>query len=530
MAEGYTGGGPGGAATNPNQSSRFGMRNGGATSAKPVLEKTKSVSYSAATSNQILAISQSASSTSTGESIPKRIEIENDGRVPIVIMAGYREWTSATADAGSAEGTFEYLHIMLMPGETFLPPVRSVIRTGETDGTQSKVQMLGTASDNAVPDGNMYVAISDCQIDGAGLASGTTATTFDVDNGAGSPAAAVGFFRVGDLIRIENEILEVTAIAANTGTEAQLTVKRGVHGSTAATHADNTAIRLPFFNTYHDFNKYSVAQTDSDGKFKCTNFFGLGRANSGVQGITPGSIALKFYNPGYQAFGLSGITGSTHSGLAASTEYKFNITVDGGSTFANLTFTTDSTNLNFGGSNGIVRKIQDALDTQFYTSGNLFEKKVTVGIVDGDIRFTSGSHLSGSIIELAAPSSGTTPFGVGRFPAIGDIHTKVAAKLPDDVTYDRVTYESIPNQSAFMYDDGNGNLFGAASGTINYETGAIDFHNAPVNAEFVCSCIHTSAFSGKLNEGTAERINSLVDIYVNTPSQKWNGSVKVRTY
>ena len=518
MAEGYTGGGPGGATT--QNAGRTLARRGDVAASKPILEKQKAVAYSATQSDQILAIATGADAA-TKEAVPRRVEIENDGRVPIFIMAGYETYSSDTTDEG-----IEYLHTMLMPGDVYTPPVRGVIATGA-----DTVIVDGTAASNAVPDGNMYVAISDCFIDGGGLASGTTATTFDVDNGAGSPAAAVGFFRVGDLIRIENEILEVTAVAANTGTEAQLTVKRGVHGSTAATHADDVAIRLPFFNTYHDFDKYSVAQTDSDGKFKSTNFFGVGRTNSDVQGITPGSIALKFYDSGYQAFGLSGVTGNTHSGLAASTEYKINITVDGGSTFTNLAFTTDATNLNFGGSNGVIRKIQDSLDTQFYTSGNLFEKKVTVAIVDGDIRFTSGSHLSGSTIVLAAPSSGTTPFGVGRFPAIGDIHTNVTAKLPSDVIYDRVTYEANPNNSAFVYDDGLGNLFGAATGTINYETGAIDFQNAPPNAEFVYSVIHTSAFSGKLEPDTSgDRTNTLISVLANTPSQKWSGSVKVRTY
>ena len=518
MAEGYTGGGPGGA-TSQFAGGTAGRR-GDMVGTKPILEKQKSVSYSATQSDQILAIATGADAA-TKEAVPSRVEIENDGRVPIFIMAGYETYTSDTADAG-----IEYLHTMLMPGDVYNPPVRGIIATGA-----DTVIVDGTAPSNAVPDGNMYVAISGCFIDGAGLASGTTATTFDVDDNEGSPAAAVGFFRVGDLIRIENEILEVTAIAANTGTEAQLTVKRGVHGSTAATHADNTALRVAFFNAYHDFDKYSVAQTDSDGKFKCTNFFGVGRTNSDVQGITPGSIALKFYRPGYQAFGLSGITSSTNSGLAASTEYKFNITVDGGSTFADLAFTTDATNLNFGGSNGIIQKIQNSLNTQFYTAGNLFEKAVSVSIVNGDIRFTSGSHLSGSTIVLAAPSSGTTPFGVGRFPAIGNIHTNVAARLPDDVTYDKVTYEAVPNRSAFVYDDGLGGLFGAATGSINYETGAIDFRNAPVNAEFVYSCIHTSAFSGKLEpDSSGDRTNTLVSVLANTPSQKWNGSVKVRTY
>ena len=330
--------------------------------------------------------------------------------------------------------------------------------------------------------------------------------------------------------------MEVTAI----GTKADLanntlTVKRGLYGSTATTNTDDEdPVRLPFFNAYHDYDKYSVAQTDYDGKFKAMNFFGLGRTQTNVQGITAGSVSIKFYEAGYQSLGLSGITGSTHSGLAASTEYKFNITVDGGSVFEDLSFTTDSSNLNFGGSNGIISKIQTALDTQFYTAGNLFEKKVNVAIVDGDVRFTSGSHLSTSAILLADPSSGTTPFSVGRIPDIGtsagDVPAAVAAKLPDDVSYDRVTYATIPNSSAFVYDDGKGNLFGAADGTINYETGAIDFRNAPPNAEFVISCMHTGAFSGKLNESETDRINSLIAIHANTPNQKGSGQVTVKTY
>ena len=83
-----------------------------------------------------------------------------------------------------------------------------------------------------------------------------------------------------------------------------------------------------------------------------------------------------------------------------------------------------------------------------------------------------------------------------------------------------------------MYDDGMGRLFtndGSGSGTCNYETGALDFrwHS---ECEFVFSCLHTSAFSGRLNESVTDRINSIVDIYATTPSQKWDGSVKVKTY
>ena len=137
---------------------------------------------------------------------------------------------------------------------------------------------------------------------------------------------------------------------------------------------------------------------------------------------------MKFYNNGYQELGMSGITPNTESGLAASTAYAFNITVDGGSVFASLSFTTDASNTKFGGNNGVLSKIQSALDTQFYTAGNLFEKGVTVSIVNGDIRFASTNRTRASAILLAAPSSGTTPFGVGRITAIGSVESALTIR------------------------------------------------------------------------------------------------------
>ena len=64
------------------------------TGAKPVLEKTKSVSYSATQSDQILSISSAASSSST-ESMPNRVEVINSGNTPVFIMAGYESYAHA---------------------------------------------------------------------------------------------------------------------------------------------------------------------------------------------------------------------------------------------------------------------------------------------------------------------------------------------------------------------------------------------------------------------------------------------------
>jgi hypothetical protein len=496
--------------------------------AKPVLEKTKSVSYSATQSDQIFAVSSAASSATT-EAMPKRVEITNSGNVPLMVMAGYETYTDDTTD-----GVTEYLHTMLLPNESYYPPVRGLIQTDA-----DTVIVDGTVVDNASPDVNEYVD-STANVDSAtadGVVGHATSTDLYLEPYTSAANCTANLFRVGDLIRVRDEVMEVTAIGDKSNlANNKLTVKRDRYGSDGGTAAaDGDPVRLPFFNAYHDFDKHTLTQTDSDGKFKAFNFFGLGRTATAAQGITAGSVSLKFYEAGHQSLGLSGITGNTHSGLTASTTYYFTIAVDGGSTIE-ISFTTDASNLNFGGSNGIISKIQTALDTQFYTAGNLFEKKVNVAIVDGDIRFTSGQHIAASNIALTAGTSGAGASvrffaqANGRIPALANVRDAIRGKLPDDVTYDRVTYASIPNSQAFVYDDGNGNLFGAATGTINYETGAIDFRDAPPNAEFVISCMHTGAFSGKLNEGETDRINSLIAVYANTTATKGNGQVTVRTY
>ena len=279
-------GGGGGAGTLGSGGNGYATKPSNQTTAKPVLEKTKSVSYNTTTSDQIFAVSTDASATAS-EAIPSRVEIENTGRVPIMLMVGYSSYTDDT----SIDAT-DYLHTLLPAGETFSPPVRSVISSAA-----DKTIMFGTAVSNTAPDSNEYT-------DSTADTDDTTATD-NVDNSASNTTVylepwtdagnnTANLFRVGDLIRIRDEIMEVTAIGDKSNlANNTLTVKRGLYGSTATTNTDDEdPVRFPFFNAYHDYNKYSVAQTDSDGKFKCMNFFGIGIAITVVQGITTGSIAL----------------------------------------------------------------------------------------------------------------------------------------------------------------------------------------------------------------------------------------------
>ena len=446
----------------------------------------------------------------------KSLIIKNTGDVGAEIQIGTREWTNATPDTNA--GTLSNQLYLLGAGDYIMLPNFRQVNFLDADASGGNAYQLT----NQVPDSNMYVD-SDADLDHATantMGSDATHTTLNLENGHSK------YFKVGDLIRIENEICEVTAV----GTGADLanstcTIVRGLYGSTAATHADDVAIRLPFFNAYADFDKFSTAQTDASGRFKCMNFFGYGRNGSAsADGIVAGSVSGKFYKAGFQELGLSGITASTKTGLAASTAYALDIACDGGSDHT-LSFTTDSSDGTFG---KLIQTIQAALDVQFYTtSSNLLNKKVHCAIVNGDIRFTSGQHLSTSAIAISAPASGTTPFGVGAINmAVGDIEAAVPATLPLDTINDRKSNISISNTSAFFYDDGHGNIKGVCTGTINYETGAIDLQGCPPNANFVVDANYGSAHSGG-NDFTASTANCIHSVAGRSVNSKINTVIEV---
>ncbi len=486
--------------------------------ANPIDSKTKSITYSAGTPDLLLDLNSTASSTVSKSAMIEAVKVKNVGTVPALAEFAYNSYTAEGTIDSDASG-LRYVKYLLNPNEEIiLPAMKAVIgdAVGEWDGT---------AIDSQAPNANEYVD-SGGDIDTAtsgDVASDATVTTIYLEDGHSN------FVRAGDLIRLENEILEVLTVGDGSDlANSTITVKRGLFGSTAATHADDVAVRLPFFNAYHDYDKYTVAQSDGSGRWKAHNFFGYGRAASGQAGIVAGSVAIQFYEAGYAKAGLSDLTSNTESGLTASTSYEFDITVDGGTTYDNLSFTVDSTK--FGGSTGIIQKIQDALDTQYYTSGNLFEKGVSVGLEQGDLVFRSKSNLSTSKIVIGAGSSGTAEFlGTGRIPAA---FTSIDARLGAELSYNPIT-DASTYKEIFIRDDGRGNLMwkGSKVGEISYESG-LHYWTVPEkpNAEFVVSCLHTSPFSGKLDATTTGRLNSLRQVLGNTPQQKCEAKLTVTTY
>ena len=463
----------------------------------------------------------------------KSIIIKNTGNVGAEIQFQLESWSAATPDTNGAVAY--HTHLLGAGDFMYLPNFRSVDYSSDTSAG------LGATLTNKAPaDVNSGSLYADTGVNlGANLEDSESAIT----------VADLAVFKVGDLVQVgindttatRIEIMRVTAMSGTDGS-GDLTVDRALYGTSKAdkdsqTNGTNGAVSganvyFPFFNTTSNYNAYSTLQTDSNGRLHIKNLTGYGRyADLVGDGFVPSSLSGIFYRAGYQELGLSDVTSSTHSGLAASTTYYFSIAADGGSAYA-ATFTTDSSNLNFGGRNGVIQKIQDVLDAAYYTAGNLFQKRVHVSIVNGDIRFTSGQRLSTSAIALTqntAGSAGTDEFfdgtnAIGRIPASPE--GAVAAKLPDDVVYDAKTNVSRPNVAELFYEDGHGNIRGACGGRFYHETGELLLTGCPPNANFVFSVNYGSAHAGG-NEFSAATGNCILEIGGRSVNQKVNTTIEI---
>ena len=218
---------------------------------------------------------------------------------------------------------------------------------------------------------------------------------------------------------------------------------------------------------------------------------------------------------------------------------------DGTSTEEAIAFTTDASDTTFNGSsNAVLPKIQAVLDEQFYTtSSGLAGKKVTIGLHNGDVRVTSHSNHSETRVGIANVS-GTTPFDVGRFPALsssvpdllGSIHGGgttdsicfgQASSLPQETIEDPVSGKEIQNTDAFLIDDGNGNLThnGTVVGSINYAKGHCEWTDLP-NAEFKVYAQSLSAHAGGVSYVNNAQ-NSIQEIKARSVNVKQDGKVEL---
>ena len=459
----------------------------------------------------------------------KAMLLKNTGKVPIEISEKYPLWTNASADVDNADypGNWRnhnfntasenatnadeidsaYVSRILCPGEfAFIHTQRALI----FDGPESAGYNSSFVLDNMENNASTYLtgdregagsAIGHAQLNGSHNDSVTTLTIQDDTDDAVTTIS--NLFHVGDILIVGSELMHVTAVGST------LTVERGYLGSTAGSHSDNVDVKLWALNDLVDSTSYindgtgissRVAMTDVNGDFKASNLFGAGRlffdtgsnSNDDVyyKGIQPGSLAIKLYKPAYHEFRFAKkISSSTDSKLTAGSTYYFKITIDDASQ-VEINFTVDSSVTSFGGKNGVIRKIQDALNTASNTKGNnIYRVYCSVGIVNGRLRFTSQTRNSSdrSGVALANGTSGSDSgtswnllannSATGIFPqSATELDVQEPARLPEDTVFNSLKNETIKNEEAFLYDDGKGNIFAGSltqgRGSINYDSGA----------------------------------------------------------
>ena len=461
----------------------------------------------------------------------KTMVLCNEGKTALEISLNVSVITHAEPDTAGTNA--HYIKYFLAPGEALSFPNGKVALYAADEsiclGVTTTLSPTLTADIKVDTTANVDVATS------ADIASDTAETVLYLE--------ATGLnllFEVGDIIQIEDEILEVTSIGTGADlANTRLIVERGKFGSTAATHADGVAVYWPFFNTYYNWNKVlrgstQLATSDQRGRWKAKNLCG-GRSVTDITGIVPGSFAARFFTKAYQEIGFANpanIGDSTD--LAASTAYRLGIII-ADSAATDLLFSTTA-DVTFKGPNGVIAVINNALDAAFKDSGHgLYGYKATCGLVGGQLRFTDGTNMhahdgtNGSKILLSAPSGGTTIFGVGIFPAIGAVQTPVIPAHPSPTTTDALTGLTRTNDGAYMIDDSKGNLIYPANtnvkvGTINYITGAHSWNIARLPyAGFEITYNSNSGFSGSTRSNTSTSGNHIHSVKARSINTKVNG-------
>tara|TARA_R100001594_G_scaffold119389_1_gene154817 strand:+ start:218 stop:1558 length:1341 start_codon:yes stop_codon:yes gene_type:complete len=259
----------------------------------------------------------------------------------------------------------------------------------------------------------------------------------------------------------------------------------------------------------------TIGPTDGNGYYASE----LGPDTPEGSGIVPGSILMNFYSNAYAPLGLTGYTyDDTSTGLAANTQYAFRM-VNNFGTSADIAFTTDTNNVNWGGTNGVLNKINTAL-------GGLASPHDNFRLVIArDNRYFNEADIGDVCLVHPDAISGTSEVNwenadaILNFLNVGNIPAKAA--IPADVQPTEVYGES----SLTMYDSGYGKAYRSAGGTcsFNYTTAPnYTFHNCPPNSTIKVTYHHASAHSGT-TDMTSQNIIS--GIYATTLHDSGVGNI-----
>ena len=277
---------------------------------------------------------------------------------------------------------------------------------------------------------------------------------------------------------------------------------------------------------------------------------GLARHGNGTEqgAYVPGSLAIQFPEPAFVKLGLYNINSRTNSGLTASTSYCFDLHIDG--QIVKISFTTDASNLAYGGSNGIVSKIQRAIDDKV-RSGDI-RTNCLVEIENGDIVFKSqigGGQFGGNfgnsptaspfdartgmssvdIVDAGTPGSDTQFLGSGNVPdktqwGSGNLY-------PSDTSLHPVTGATIKESSTYLIDKGDTSLEREQGGTatINYNTQKLEVFNCPPFSDLKYAVQANSALGGGYVDSNSSWSNGIVAVYARSVNSKSDSLVKVTT-
>ena len=456
------------------------------TNTKQYTEETVNRFYVDATDGftDLLAFSpddESPTKTCTATAAPKAFCIYNSGNTGVEIQLQAAGWA---ADSTQATATM-FLSTMLGAGEMFFSNNMRLIENA--DGNSSA---LGASTSLALATSKVAT------LDATHSKGGDMGADTDTEDASGSTTIALdgagAKFREGDYIFFDtstSDAMKVVSVSSNT-----LTVERNVLGYTAQTIPDNTDVFMYAGSHLHDKGTEDDSgtniRTDANGRFKGQLLGDSGAVPRGTGatnvagGIVAGSVSIQFpEHGGYQNLGVN-VSSTDSTGLAVSTAYAFRITDSLGTT-ADISFTTDSSDVSWGKVNSLINKA--------FSDANLDYK---VEIVNGDVRFSAKKMIDGDSITLVDPSSGTEPWNVGNVPDTANHESKVVTRYPTETVTDVESGKRVKNTQNMLVDDGNGNLIGdVGSGTIDYDTGIVDF-TASYRAEFKTSFAYGSAHAG----------------------------------
>ena len=310
-------------------------------------------------------------------------------------------------------------------------------------------------------------------------------------------------------------------------------------------------------NTVQNRTVTTVVQTDERGAFNYddvtpagslidrspgtgkSGLFGHGEiagSTSTAAHYVPGSICVRFMDPGYTKFGLTKQRTTSKSGLVANTKYRFTMAIDGNTSSTEVLFTTDTTDTTWGsGARGtsVLGKINAALT-------DLAPWKDKNGVImdtpqfslesDGDIylRWNSskktGISTNQTTMTCGAGSTAgyTNLFGQGLVPSSGTVEGNFQAPL----------FKELERTSEMMFDDGQGNLLlgGRKVGEVEYSSGILSFIGAPPFSSFEYTATFDSALGGTAytdsNQGT-RRNNVLKEVYASSTNIMRDAKLKV---